>query len=329
MGEELAQMVRVLEISVPIFVLIGLGGLLRYAGLVTPKIQAFLSHFVYHVCLPVIIFFVVARADFPSLMNVPVISASLIGAVGTALIVWLLSLRSSARVRDPLVVSTFFANTAFIGFPLVKSAFPQDGMMYAGLVNAVVMPVYYIFSVLLMGSEEEGADQGRVEAAISSAIQNPVLLAAIAGLVVSAILHGTNISTVVGNWPGVPDAVAIAQKTGDMIGQMGLPLALIAVGAALKLSYIRYHWGRMLMGAAGKLMIAPFIGLVVCLKLFPDMAPAAQGTTVLLLACPVAVGSYILSREMDVDDDYMAGALVMTTILAAFTIAFWLYILRV
>jgi hypothetical protein len=150
MSDELARIFRVLQISLPIFALIGLGAVLRHVGMVGPRIQSFLSSFVYRVCLPVIIFFAIAPSDFGKMLNGAVIGGTLIGAALTAAIFWLLTLRMPARVRAPLVVSAFFANTAFIGFPLIRSAYPREGMMYAGIINAIAMPVYYIASVLLL-----------------------------------------------------------------------------------------------------------------------------------------------------------------------------------
>jgi hypothetical protein len=223
------------------------------------------------------------------------------------------------------VVSSFFANTAFIGFPLIRSAYPAQGMMFASVINAVAMPIYYVASVLLLETGE--GEHGRFKSAAISVMKNPVLMAAVAGLVASALLHEAGLIEVLETWPLVPETTDILLRTAEMITQMGLPLALIAVGAALKLSYLRSHLSWMAIGSSGKLLVAPFLGFVACLVLFPGMQSAAVGSTVLLLACPMAVGSYVISREMDVDDDYMAGTLVLSTVLAAISIPFWLYIL--
>ena len=327
MNEELARIVRVLQISIPIFVLIGLGSVLRRTGMIGPRIQGFLSGFVYRICLPVIIFFAIAPEDFGEMMNVPVIAGTLIGAAAAAVIISLLTLRVPDRVHGPLVVSTFFANTAFIGFPLIKSAFPERGMMYASLINAVAMPIYYVASILLL--ETGDGDNGRVKSAALSIVNNPVLVAAVAGLAVSALLHGTRLDRIVRGWPMVPQATRMLTDTAGMIAEMGLPLALIAVGSSLKLGYLRSHWNWMAIGSAGKLLIAPFLGYGTCLLLFREMNMAALGSAVLLLACPMAVGAYVISREMEVDDDYMAGTLVLSTVAAAFTVPFWLYVLGV
>lgn len=261
------------------------------------------------------------------MMNGAVIGGTLIGAGLTAVLFWFLSMRMPERVRAPLVVSTFFANTAFIGFPLVRSAYPTSGMMYAGIINAVAMPIYYIASVLILETGE--AEHGRFKAAAISVVKNPVLLAAVAGLITSGILHETGLGETVGAWPGAPAVLGVITDTADMIGNMGLPLALIAVGAALKLSYVRHHWSWMAAGSAGKLFMAPFAGLLLFRLFFTGTAAPALGSAVLLLGCPMAVGIYVISREMDVDDDYMAGTLVLSTIAAAFTIPFWLYVLGV
>jgi predicted permease len=119
----------------------------------------------------------------------------------------------------------------------------------------------------------------------------------------------------------------IAVATLKQIGAMGVPLALVAVGAALRFEFVRGHLWLMAACTAAKLIVMPLATLLVCRALFPAMPPAALGTSVLMMGSPLSVGVYVISREMDAESDFIAGVLVMSTVAAVVTVPAWLAVL--
>jgi predicted permease len=59
----------------------------------------------------------------------------------------------------------------------------------------------------------------------------------------------------------------------------------------------------------------------------PDAEVATRGICVLLTGTPNAVASYVISREIGVEEGFVAAMLVVSTALSVITIPVWLYIL--
>jgi predicted permease len=314
-------MMEVLTICLPVFAMIGFGALLRQVGFMNDVSHAFLSRFVYLFALPVIIFLAVARARFGDLFVPSVIVPSLLVTVTVMAVFWIITPRLARPLRAPVVVSSFFANTAYLGFPLIRNAYGAQGLGYAAIVNAFLFPLMVMLAALLLAGKQ---GDGRRWQRLRGAVFNPIVIAAVAGVAFSGAVHGLALGEGVASSPALSSAVDIAERTLAMFEQMAMPLALIAVGAGLSFEHVR---GRLLLMAgcsAGKLVLTPLLTLLACRLLFPQMPATALGTTVILMGCPLAVTSYVIGREMDADSDFIAGLLVMTTAAACVTIPAWL-----
>lgn len=318
-------MFQALSISVPVFAVIGFGVWLRRSGMLDAAAQAFLSRFVYLFCLPIMIFLGIAGKDFRTLLNWPIILASLLASVVVAGVAWLAAWRLPRRLRGPVVTGVYLSNLSYLGFPLAYSAFGEDGLVYAGVMNAFTMPVFVVAGVAILAAGQ--AQKPSLARQFRTAILNPIILAAFLGLGFSLLLHEGGLLALARRAASLMAASEIAIRSLRMVGDMGMALSLLAVGAALQAEHLRQRLGLMLATAAGKLVVAPLLTLLACRWLFPAMAPAACGTAVLLMACPLSVGLYVISRQMDTDSDFMAGVLVLTTALAVITTPLWLAIL--
>ncbi|NLW49602.1 MAG: AEC family transporter [Candidatus Brocadiaceae bacterium] len=318
-------MLEVLTICLPVFAMIGLGALLRRVGFIDDTSHAFLSRFVYLFALPAIIFLHVASSGFRELFVPGVVVTSVLAIAGVLAVFRPFTSRLAAGLRGPVLLSTFFANTAYLGIPLARSAYGSEGLRYAAIVNAFMFPLMVVLSVSLLAGGQAGA-RWRWRA-LRAALLNPSIIAALVGVLVSGAVQQFALADLVGRSVLLSAAVDIGVRTLRMLESMSLPLALIAVGASLRLRYVHGHMFLMAACSAGKLLLMPLVALLGCRLLFPGMPGAAVGTTVLLMGSPLAVTSYVLGREMNADGDLIAGLLVVSTITAVLTIPMWLLIL--
>ncbi len=321
---------QVLVISLPIFLVIGFGVLLRRSGMLNDAAHRFVSRFVYLFSLPILIFLAIAKQDFAELLNWQIIvstlgaTAVLAGAaMGLLVIEAKAAGRVPARLRGPLAISPWFANLTFLGLPLAGSAFGEAGIMYVGIINAFTMPVFVVMGMVMLTLGQ--ASGGALIKQLVGAVVNPIVLSAAGGVAASLLIQQFDLAA----WPersaALGSALAIALKFADMIGQLGLPLALIAIGGSLKLEAMHGRLGWMALGTATKLGAAPALTLAICV-LLPDMDDAGRGTAVLLMGCPLSVGVYVISQQLDTDSEYLAGLLVMTTAGSCLTIPLWLLV---
>jgi predicted permease len=320
---------QVLEISLPVFLVIALGAVLRRAGLIGEAAQGFLSRFPYLICLPILVFVQVAGKDFADLLNPGIISSMWLATLIGAGMLWAVSRPLRPSLRGPVVLSGFFANSAYLGFPLSQSAFGADGLFYAGIANAFGMPLFVVLGTVCMHTGSARRDSAL--RALRAGLGNPIVLAALAGVGCSLLLHPTGLGDW---WMGIPPlrgATGIVLQAANMVGRMGLPLALLAIGASLRLGHLRQHMSWALIGSAAKLVLAPALTLGIIWLLagwaFEPMDPAARGVAVLIMACPLSVSSWVISKPTPADSDYIGALLLVSTAAACLTIPAWLMIL--
>ncbi len=317
--------ITVLEVCAPLFGMLFLGYWLRRRGSLNDQAHAFISGFVYRYSLPVLIFPAVAGKPLAELLD-PVVIVSTVGVTFFMLIVGLVIARVlKPSMRGPAISVSFIANTAYIGFPLARNAFGNAGFEKASIVNAFTLPTFVTLAVLLLTGGH--AKKSSLWQKVKPALFSPVVMAACLGIVVSLLIHSTPPGRVLSANGAVSKIVEILMAIIKPVGVVGLPLALMAVGASLKFHVSLNH--KYLAGACTflNLVVAPALTLLVCRLFFQGADPVAVGTAVLLMACPLAVSIYIISSEFDAEPDFVATMLVTTTLGSCVTIPLWVALL--
>ena len=112
----------------------------------------------------------------------------------------------------------------------------------------------------------------------------------------------------------------------DNLGRMATPLALICIGGGFE--------GRKALAKIAPTMAASMIKLVLQPLVFLPVA-AWMGFSgekmiaiLIMLASPTTPSCYIMAKSMKNDDVLTASIIVVTTLLAAFTLTGWIFILR-
>ena len=314
----------VVRVCIPVFACMGLGFYIRQRGIMSEDARLFINKLVYHVALPVLIFVKIAAQDFTQLIDsavlIPALGATLLGAVLMGGFAFIGPFRPSLR---PLIsYSAFWGNISYMGFPLAEAAFGEAGLTNAAIMNGFAMPLYVLLGVLALrtcGGKSNGS-LSAVGTDVLQALRNPLIIASALGLLVS-LIHSHEILAI---------PVVIIHPINDsmtLIGQMGLPLALLAVGASLKLDTIRGEYGPLMVMTTAKLAIGPALCYGISLIWFPDAARAATGTAVLLMAMPAAVAGYVITSSLSEEGDISASCLALSTVISFLTIPLWLFIL--
>jgi hypothetical protein len=320
------RILDVLHICIPVFMLIGLGRVLTARGIMTASHRGFLNGLIYHLALPCLIFAALVRQPVAELLN----GALIVSTVSATLLVTLLYAvcaalgRLRGGVAAAFVFGTFWANVSYIGFPLSMNAFgQQQGLAMAAVVNAFAMPAFVIIGHILIGLYARGDARG-LGAAVGKGIGNPIVLSAIAGLGCAWALSVAPVDR-------APAWLTMAGSTVmsflELAGDMGLPVALLCVGSALKLSAVQSAKPALVLVVGGKLILTPLITLILLSVFFPHAAHAARGVAVLLMATPTAVASYVIATKHGVAQDFVAAMLVVSTLLSMITIPVWLFFL--
>lgn len=326
---DVTRIIEVLAICVPVFAVMGLGKLLEVKGKLNDEHCRFINWLVYNFSLPALLFNEVARQRFNSFGD-PVVVLIPMAAL---LIIGLLTMgiarlnRFRGGFAAAFVFGTFWANATYIGLPLCQNTFGEIGLAKGAIYNAFVVPIFVICSYLLIGFY--GSGEIKIGERIRHALLNPVLLSTSGGIGFAFVLGLFRTDSGQLNLPS--GIMAFGRLSGSflqMIGAMGLPLALLSIGASLKWEQTRTHLGALGWTVGCKLVLLPLTTLLLIRFFYPDSSAVSMGVAVILSATPSAVASYVVSCQLGVERGFVSSMLVLSTIFSVFTIPMWVYLLK-
>ena len=328
---EFSRIMTVLEICLPVFSVMGLGKWLNVKGRLKDEHCSFINWLVYNFSLPALILSGVAGqrlntfAD-PVVTLIPLL-ALLIVALLTMGVVKLNGYKGGFAAA--VVFGTFWANVSYVGFPLCRNAFGEAGFAKAAIYNGLLIPIFIILSYLLIGFYGAGSEKVKMSARIRGALFNPILLSCVAGILVALALEPfrseNGAPALHPFWIGVGGLMNAFMK---MIGSMGLPLALLAIGASLKWEQTRSHLGALGWTIGSKLLLLPLVTLLLIRLLCPEAPAVSFGVSVILSAAPSAVASYVVSCQLGIDRCFVSSMLVLSTAFSMIVIPVWVYVVK-
>ena len=297
-----------LETTLPIFILVLLGLLLRRRNVIDDAFIATSSKLVFNITLPVLMFMAVARSDSGAGQHLPligfVLSAALLGALLSAL--WAGALMLSVPQRGAFIQASFRSNLGIIGLALCINAYGEEGGVLGALLLAVITPVSNLLAVFFLTRQL----QVRWLAQLRLILSNPLIIAIVLAVPFSAL-----------QWP-LPE---VALRVGNSLAAMTLPLALIGVGGSLSFAALRRGSAVVLHIVTLKLLVVPVIIAVaawVC-----GFRGVELGVICLMFASPTAAAAFVMARSMGADAELTANAIALTTIGSVLTVSGFVYVL--
>lgn len=275
----------VLEITAPVFILGAAGFAWVRRGYDYPT--AFVTRLAMTLAVPCLIFTALVAADIDpgALASLSLASffCYLLAAVAGYGVVRLCNLDLRAYWA-PLT----FGNTGNLGLPLALFAFGDTGLGLAIVVFAIMAIVMFTAGLWMVAGVRNPA---RV-------LREPILWASVLGVL-----------ALVAGW----EPPRVAMNALGLVGQMGIPLMLLTLGAAvarLKPAHATRAFGL----SALKLSIGLALGVGVGNALGLTGIPLA--VLILQMATPVGVTSYLMAERYRTDPDAAASLVVTSTLLA-------------
>jgi hypothetical protein len=158
-----------------------------------------------------------------------------------------------------------------------------------------------VFCVLVF-SFHAGGSPG-LRPVVNNLLRNPLILASVLGMLL--------------NYSGIGMPLMI-RPVAELLGQMALPLGLLAVGAGLSLRALRAVGPALLGASVIKLLLFPLLALGLGALLSLD--DQSRALLVLFSTMPTASSAYILARQLGGDAAMMAAIITGQTLLSAITI---------
>lgn len=303
------------DATFPIFLVMVIGYILKQIGMLNDNFVTVANRFNFKVTLPFMLFRDISGVDIRAVFDIRYVLFCALVSTACFWIIWggvKLFLKDQS-MRGAFVQASFRSSAAVMGLAFIQNMYGSSAMGPLMIVSAV--PLYNIFSVIVLMFE--GARSGEVDpkqkikAACINIAKNPIILGILAGLIVGLL--------------GI-DFPVIVDKTVNSVAQMATPLALITIGAGFE--------GRKALAKIRPTIAASMIKLVVQPLIFLPVAAwmrfrGEQMIAILImLASPTTPSCYIMAKNMDNDGVLTASVIVTTTLLAAFTLTGWIFILK-
>lgn len=303
-------MVTTLSVILPIFMLLGLGWLLRLRRFPGEEFWRLLDPLVYYILFPAMLVRNFASIDVSQLDVLPAVLAA-VGAMFGATAV-LLTLRRHLQLDGPaftsLVQSTVRFNS-YIGFAVAAGLYQHAGLTVFSVIVAFVTPLANLISIGVLGRYGKGRKSGNM-ALLLAVLSNPLILAVLLGVVLS--ISGIGL-------PWVLDPFF------DILGRAALPLGLLAAGAGLDFRALRGTGHAVVMACLARLLAMPLLVLAMIWLL--DVDGLNRMAAMIYALMPVPPASYILARQLGGDATLLAAVIAASTLLAVATVPIWIFIL--
>ncbi|WP_337270626.1 AEC family transporter [Oryzifoliimicrobium ureilyticus] len=306
----------------PIFIMILIGWAIVETRLLKAEIGDALSEFVFKIAVPMLLFRTVAEADFQGASPIRLWIAYFSGVAVTWTAGHLLARRlfdQDARIGVLSGVSSAFANTIFIGLPLVERTVGQDGVVALSILIAVHLPVMMIAGTVMM-ERAEHATSGKqdrnvfklLQQVANNLIRNPLVV----GLAAGAFVHLTGLKIPI-----------VVKPILSQIADVAAPVALISLGMALKRYGISGSAKLACLTSCLKLILLP--ACVWLFSLLLALSPEWRSALVLIASVPSGVNVWLIANRFGVGHGLAASTITITTALGAVTVTLWAYILGV
>lgn len=305
-----------INVTFPIFLVMVIGWVLKQIGMLNDNFVTVANRFNFKVTLPFMLFRDISSVDIKAVFDLKFV---LFCAIASSICFWGIWGATKLFLKDhtmrgAFVQASFRSSAAVMGLAFISNIYGTSAMGPLMIIGAV--PLYNIYSVLVLTFEadygEEARDTGKIKQACINIAKNPIIIAIVLGLLVA--LAGIQFPTIV-------------NKTVNSVAQMATPLALIALGAGFEGRKALAKMKPTLWASAIKLVLQPLIFLPVAAYLGFDGEKMIA--ILIMLAAPATPSCYIMAKNMKNDGVLTASIVVMTTLLAAFTLTGWIYILRV
>ena len=297
--------------TMPLFFVMLLGYVLHRTGFLSDAFVAGANKFVFYVALPVQLFRDLGKNDVRATFDGRYVLFCFAVTLACILVIWALAklfLKGTGLVGE-FVQVCYRSSAAILGSAFLQSIYGTAEMSSMMILGSV--PLYNVMAVVILMLEgPEAAQAGSMTAKLKKSVKgiltNPTLLGIAAGFAWSLL--------------GLP-MPTMAGKTLSSIASLTSPLALLAIGAGFK--------GRKALGYLRPTAVATAVKLMAL-----PVAVHLGFTDEKLVALLVMLGSiatpscYVMAKQMGHEGVLTGSVCVTTTLFSAFSLTFWLFVLR-
>ncbi len=304
-----------LNATIPVFLMMIFGAFVQKVNLLDEHTVKKINQFAFKVLLPALLFKDLSTADFKAVWDTKFVLFCFCATLCSIGIAFFFSLTHKNRIeRGEIIQASYRSSAAILGIAFVNNIYGEATM--AALMIVGTVPLYNIIAVITLAvtAPHENSTQNKRALILNTAkevLKNPILLGIVVGLLWSVL--------------EIPQPVILSKSVSYLAG-MATPLSLIALGASFRFSDAKENM-RLSFCIAG-------IKLVLFCLIFLPVAIWMGFRSEKLIAILVMLGSattgscFVMARNLGHKGTITACTVMLTTLLSAFTLTSWLFLLK-
>ena len=225
-----------------------------------------------------------------------------------------MSILFSLRLKDKTIQGEFIqacyrSSAALLGLALTSNIYPDVGV--APLMLMSVVFVYNVVSVVILSFFKAEQSKVNYKKTFVGILKNPLILGIVVGVLVSLLPFQ------------LPQVI---NKTISMIASTATPLGLMAMGATFDFDQAK--------GELKPSLFCTFMKLIGFCAIFLPIGALLgfrnQALVAILIMCgsSTTVSGFVMAKSMGHKGVLTSSVVMLTTLLSAFSITFWLTILK-
>ena len=309
----LANLIFSINAVAPIFLILVFGYVLKRTDFISGGFVSTGNKIVFYIALPASLFRSVYTVQLGELLDWR-FAAFAVGASLTAFFgIWLFATLfiKDRAIRGAFSQGAFRGNFAFLGMPLLINLAGAAGEARAALIMAFVLPIYNICSILVLAACSNSDKKVGFKTVLFTIVKNPFIIAIFTALVFQFI--GIELPFVV-------------NRTMGYAANMATPLALLCLGAGMSFQGIDAKFKYALTASLVKVVVLPILFVAVGYML--GFRGHDISAILIIGGIPSAIAGYAMVVQMGGDGYVAATIVVLSTLLSAFTLTIFIYILR-
>lgn len=303
-----------MNVVLPILLTMGIGYLIKKRGMLDEHSLNKMNSLVFRVFMSSLLFMNLYRLDPKRVFrteNLRFISFPVFMVLGMVFLSCLtfLPFVKENRKKSVLIQGAYRGNFILFGLSIAGSVYGEEGMGLTSLLLSVVIPTFNIIAILLL--EYYRGQKVSLQKIFRSTFKNPLMLSCFAALI--CLTFELRL-------------LSVLEVTLSSLSKVATPLAFIILGASLEWGSLRKNWKYLSVVNIYKLILFPALTLSIAKMLhFEGMELLAYLSAT---ACPTAVASFSMAKEMEADADLAAEIVISTSVFSILTIFVWIVVLK-
>lgn len=313
MSIRMSNLVFSLNATVPLFLMMVIGYLLKKIGYVDASGAAMMNKLVFRLFLPALLFLDLAKEDFTAIWDGEMVLFCFVATILSILIAFLISLIDrDRRERGEIIQAAFRSGAATLGIAFMLNIY--DNATAAALMIIGSVPLYNVMSVIILSvtAQDQNLNKlGVIKKTARNLVTNPIIISIALGMLWSLLR--------------LP-LPTIMNKSVTYLGNVASPLALIVLGSEFEFKAAGTKLKEIAVASFAKLILFCVIFLPFAVMLgFRDEKLVA---ILIMLGSGTTTSSFIMAKNMGHEGVISSSVVMITTLLMSFTMTLWLCILR-